>query len=421
MKTLNTLFVLMTISGAAVARAGDFVYTPIASTGDFGALPVLGSNVSEISSPCMLENGQILFAARNDTQSIIYLADTSGIKIVHAFGPGGLPGSISMLRFKASPNGRCVFYRSENGQPDRWVAGGIDSAGNPRPIETVIEVPGMVLDTNAGINDQGVASVQTAVLFQGEYLKYWNAGVLSDIVPFGNNGFIGPPALDSNGQVYFKYQQAIFRFEGESSSLVVTPGDLGLTYVGVRYGLSPNQAIGAITGYEDLSKDVLFRYENGSFTLIDPALLSISSLTVNDLGWIAYQRLALFNNSIFVERRNGPEPVAQIGDRLLGSADAKVSWVINNSSRLMNNAGTIVFSTKMTDEVANKSGLVVFLANEAPACLADCDASGTLNIDDFICFQTLFALADPSADCDASGGLNIDDFICFQTLFALGC
>ncbi len=55
------------------------------------------------------------------------------------------------------------------------------------------------------------------------------------------------------------------------------------------------------------------------------------------------------------------------------------------------------------------------------ACYADCDSSGTLNIDDFICFQTLFALGDPYADCDASGGLNIDDFVCFQTLFAIGC
>ncbi len=55
------------------------------------------------------------------------------------------------------------------------------------------------------------------------------------------------------------------------------------------------------------------------------------------------------------------------------------------------------------------------------SCKADCDDSGALNIDDFICFQTLFALGDPAADCDASGSLNIDDFICFQTLFALGC
>jgi trimeric autotransporter adhesin len=56
-----------------------------------------------------------------------------------------------------------------------------------------------------------------------------------------------------------------------------------------------------------------------------------------------------------------------------------------------------------------------------PPCPADCDASGGLNIDDFICFQTLFVLGDPAADCDANAQLNFDDFICFQTLFAIGC
>lgn len=54
-------------------------------------------------------------------------------------------------------------------------------------------------------------------------------------------------------------------------------------------------------------------------------------------------------------------------------------------------------------------------------CFADCDASGTLSIDDLICFQTDFALGGPNADCDANGELSIDDFICFLTSFALGC
>jgi hypothetical protein len=29
------------------------------------------------------------------------------------------------------------------------------------------------------------------------------------------------------------------------------------------------------------------------------------------------------------------------------------------------------------------------------ACYPDCDGSGNLNIDDFICFQTFYALGDP--------------------------
>ncbi len=57
---------------------------------------------------------------------------------------------------------------------------------------------------------------------------------------------------------------------------------------------------------------------------------------------------------------------------------------------------------------------------DAP-CQADCDDSGVLTIDDFICFQTYFVLGDAKGDCDASGTLNIDDFVCFQTGFAVGC
>jgi hypothetical protein len=54
-------------------------------------------------------------------------------------------------------------------------------------------------------------------------------------------------------------------------------------------------------------------------------------------------------------------------------------------------------------------------------CYPDCDLDGILSIDDFICFQTYFAIGDPSADCDGDSTLNIDDFICYQTYFAIGC
>jgi hypothetical protein len=69
---------------------------------------------------------------------------------------------------------------------------------------------------------------------------------------------------------------------------------------------------------------------------------------------------------------------------------------------------------------ATMDNLIVGVA-AGGGCYPDCDGTGTLNIDDFICFQTSFAIGDPYADCDASGTLNIDDFICFQTFFAIGC
>lgn len=54
-------------------------------------------------------------------------------------------------------------------------------------------------------------------------------------------------------------------------------------------------------------------------------------------------------------------------------------------------------------------------------CYADCDASGDLSLDDFMCFQTRYALGEYDADCDRSGALDISDFICFQGRFAIGC
>lgn len=55
-------------------------------------------------------------------------------------------------------------------------------------------------------------------------------------------------------------------------------------------------------------------------------------------------------------------------------------------------------------------------------CFADCDANGTLNIDDVDCFVAAFAASDlGGADCDANGTLNIDDVDCFIASFLAGC
>ncbi len=62
-----------------------------------------------------------------------------------------------------------------------------------------------------------------------------------------------------------------------------------------------------------------------------------------------------------------------------------------------------------------------FWSGLGAGCYADCDGSSTLTINDFICFQTRFALGNPYADCDGSGTLNVNDYICFQTKFSLGC
>lgn len=58
------------------------------------------------------------------------------------------------------------------------------------------------------------------------------------------------------------------------------------------------------------------------------------------------------------------------------------------------------------------------------SCQADCDASGSLNANDFQCFLNKFAAADAYANCDGSTAapvLNANDFQCYLNRFAAGC
>jgi len=54
-------------------------------------------------------------------------------------------------------------------------------------------------------------------------------------------------------------------------------------------------------------------------------------------------------------------------------------------------------------------------------CGADVNADGSLDVLDFIAFQTLWQAQDVGADCDGSGGFDVLDFVCFQGVFADGC
>jgi len=93
---------------------------------------------------------------------------------------------------------------------------------------------------------------------------------------------------------------------------------------------------------------------------------------------------------------------------------AGTGWTLQYATAL-NDSGVIVGYGRLNGVLRG------FKLTPEPPCAADCDGDGTTTIDDFICFQTLFALGDPAADCDKNGSLSIDDFICFQTLFAIGC
>jgi hypothetical protein len=71
--------------------------------------------------------------------------------------------------------------------------------------------------------------------------------------------------------------------------------------------------------------------------------------------------------------------------------------------------------------------VVVTVTAGGPTCYANCDHSTAvpfLNVQDFSCFLTKYASADPYANCDNSTTiptLNVQDFSCFLTKYATGC
>ena len=55
-------------------------------------------------------------------------------------------------------------------------------------------------------------------------------------------------------------------------------------------------------------------------------------------------------------------------------------------------------------------------------CYADCDGNGSLDIFDFLCFQSSFVAGEPYVcDCDPDPACDIFDFLCFQTAFVVRC
>jgi len=62
-----------------------------------------------------------------------------------------------------------------------------------------------------------------------------------------------------------------------------------------------------------------------------------------------------------------------------------------------------------------------FVIEIEPACAADVNGDGALDILDFVAFQNLFVDGDDAADFNGDGVLNILDFVAFQGVFVAGC
>ncbi len=89
----------------------------------------------------------------------------------------------------------------------------------------------------------------------------------------------------------------------------------------------------------------------------------------------------------------------------------------NNSATIDGSGGLWIAGGRHDDPTVGD----IYKFEPEGGCYPDCDGNSQLNVNDYICFQTKFALGDPYADCDGNGQRNVNDYICFQTKFALGC
>lgn len=123
------------------------------------------------------------------------------------------------------------------------------------------------------------------------------------------------------------------------------------------------------------------------------------------------------------------EAVIQVGDALLldgASRPEKVSLVSAPFAALpgspLGERTAFTRAGHLLLDIATTASNRYIVAIKVPvSCPADCDLNGELDLFDFLCFQSAFALGEMSADCDKNGTLDFFDFVCFQSAFAIGC
>jgi hypothetical protein len=168
--------------------------------------------------------------------------------------------------------------------------------------------------------------------------------------------------------------------------------------------------------------------------------------------------MAMADMAVTVNAASGPFRVLSPNTNILLAGQQTVTWAVANTNVapvntasvniLLSTDGGNTFPTVLASATPNDGSEPIVLPNvnatlarvrvEAVnniyfdvsdvnfrivpvACYADCNGDGTLTLSDFGCFQTKFALNDPSCDCNGDLQLNLSDFGCFQTKFALGC
>ncbi len=196
-------------------------------------------------------------------------------------------------------------------------------------------------------------------------------------------------------------------------------------HTGVVWGPLGNIVVSGTQVDAAQSRATLNRF-NGSGTQLDSTLFGLQAQTTSkDLALTATGQVVMVGSY-----ENGPSGFPALAAYLVrtdtngdtGCSDDPIAPLTFNAS-VFTTYQLVTSSVPLPFSFGPEMPLVIHARDWACGgpCYPDCDADNMLSIDDFICFQTFFAVGDPYADCDEDGVLSIDDFICFQTYFAIGC
>jgi hypothetical protein len=106
-------------------------------------------------------------------------------------------------------------------------------------------------------------------------------------------------------------------------------------------------------------------------------------------------------------------------DDLLALGNYNSTWdggadtIEGGTGKFTNSLGSLWF------DLGGDFGIYIETAGED--CYADCDASGGLDLFDFLCFTNDFNALGEYSDCDENGAYELFDFLCFVNTFNEGC
>jgi hypothetical protein len=166
----------------------------------------------------------------------------------------------------------------------------------------------------------------------------------------------------------------------------------------------------------DLAGKGLVMSDDTSATVAQFSTITSQFINANGDYYIA---LSSFNNTTLIGRMPIDASAQQLFLPTAPSGFVYPEWAPNGPGAA--NAVTGWTGASETTGQAYRINLTGTCFLGGTSCYANCDGTGGLTANDFICFLTAYNQNQSYANCDQVGGLTANDFICFVSAYNAGC